>query len=400
MPQSKHRRTAYIAKACLQCAKSKQRCDGQLPCGRCTSKSLECSYPASKSRRASRNAQSSVTNQDQAVENPSTCQNLDNQSELSTQQLDNSSETRIATFPCWPPSDMGSVIGLSSQPSQAPDQNLGSVLDELGDFQAFGFSHIGAFWGSDIYPALEDQSPGLSWPLAPQFSLPQAMIHDLAGAAPAQDMLTPASCEPAVESLEKEAPAPSFTQTFRSPHSSSEESNITADASARNQSINQESDAWRAEDYRHVPRLTEDVYQEMTKHFERYNRDDEYWSPFTSNSFPPITHINIFIQVYFEEFHSLLPFLHQATFAPTKDTWMLSLGVAAVGCVFSRATNSGTTVYNLHEFLRRAIHVQVRPSIISDLCNPGVDLASRLNASEILFQIFPSSRQFFSINLA
>jgi hypothetical protein len=257
---------------------------------------------------------------------------------------------------------MGSIIGLSSQPSLAPDQNLDSVLDVYGDFQAFGFSHTGAFCGLDSYPTLEDESPGLPWPPALQFSLPQAMIHDHADAAPTQNMPTPASREPAVESLETEAPAPSFTQTFRSPHSSSEKSNVTASASARNQGINQEFDAWRAEDYCHVPRLTEDVYQEMTKHFERYNRDDEYWSLFTSSSFPPITHINIFIQVYFEEFHSLLPFLHKATFAPTKDKWILSLGVAAVGCIFSRAMNSRTTLYDLQEFLRRAIHVQVRPS--------------------------------------
>jgi hypothetical protein len=166
-----------------------------------------------------------------------------------------------------------------------------------------------------------------------------------------------------------------------------------------NEGISQDYDVWRAEDYCHVPRLTEDVYEEMTKHFARYNSDDEYWTPFTCRNFPPITHINTFIQVYFEEFHSLLPFLHRATFAPTRDKWMLSLGIAAVGSIFSRARNSRTTIYDLQEFLRRAIHVQVCPSN-DEVYIPGLNVTTRLNACEACCQMSPWCRQLFSIYLA
>ncbi|KAF4416155.1 hypothetical protein FACUT_12810 [Fusarium acutatum] len=197
--------------------------------------------------------------------------------------------------------------------------------------------------------------PSLSSPSTTQSSQPQTTIPQLAAAT--QNAPPPAPSEPEVERLQSETPTPSLTQNFRSPNSSNERSSVRS-LSATNDCIDPDSDAWRAEDYCHVPRLTEDVYQEMVKHFARYNRDNEYWSTFTTSDFPAITHINTFIQVYFEEFHSLLPFLHKPSFAPTKDQWILSLGVAAIGSIFSRATNSRMTSFNLLEFLRRAIHVQ------------------------------------------
>jgi hypothetical protein len=253
---------------------------------------------------------------------------------------------------------------LLSQPPLLLDQDLGSVFDTHGDFQGFGLSHRGAFWGLESgRPPLVDETPSLSSSSALDFSLPETMVPQ--HVALTQDPPTSAPSETAVERLETDAPAPSFTQTFRSPDSSHQKS-IGLNGSTADEGNSQDSDAWRAEDYCHVPRLTEDVYQEMTKHFARYNRDDEYWTPFTSSKFPPITHINTFMQVYFEDFHSLLPFLHKATFAPARDKWILSLGVAAVGSIFSRAKNSRTIIYDLQEFLRRAIHVQV--SLPNDTC--------------------------------
>ncbi|KAF4342270.1 hypothetical protein FBEOM_3782 [Fusarium beomiforme] len=252
---------------------------------------------------------------------------------------------------------MGAITTLLSQPPLLLDQDLGSVFDTYGDFQGFGFSHIGTFWGLESgRPPLVDETPSLSSSSALDLSLPEITVPQHVPLT--QGTPTSAPSEPAVERLETDAPAPSFTQTFKSPDSSHEKP-IDVNVSTVDEGKPRDSDAWRAEDYCHVPRLTEDVYQEMTKHFARYNRHDEYWTPFTSSNFPPITHINIFIQVYFEEFHTLLPFLHKATFAPAKDKWILSLGVAAVGSIFSRAKNSRTIIYDLQEFLRRAIHVQV-----------------------------------------
>ncbi|EWG55843.1 hypothetical protein FVEG_17606 [Fusarium verticillioides 7600] len=198
--------------------------------------------------------------------------------------------------------------------------------------------------------------PNLSSPSALQFSLPQTTTDPELAASP-HNKPPPASNETEANRLISELTAPILTETFISPNSS-DEGPSKRSVSATNDYVNQDSDAWRAEDYCHVPRLKEDVYQEMTKHFARYNRDNEYWSSFTSSAFPPSTYINTFIQVYFEEFHSLLPFLHKASFAPKKDQWILSLSVAAIGCIFSRAATTRIASFTLLEFLRRAIHVQ------------------------------------------
>ncbi|CCT74220.1 uncharacterized protein FFUJ_10263 [Fusarium fujikuroi IMI 58289] len=346
-PPAKQHRTPYVAQACLKCAKSKQRCDGQLPCGRCTSKRLQCSYPPSKSRRATQNTPGSVASQNQGLQNEANHTGFCDQPGLN-QQLQSSTESDTTSLSYWPPSNNESMTGLSSQPSLAPDQNIGSVFGVYGDFEWSGPSDAGAFWGLETYLSL-GAMPTLSSPSALESS------QSLADATP--NLQPPASSGPEVGRPETDKLAPRVTQTLESPHSSNGRLSDRS-LSATNDCIDPDSDAWRAEDYCHVPRLSEDVYQEMIKHFARYNRDDEYWSIFTSSDFPPITHINTFIQVYFEEFHSLLPFLHKASFAPTKDQWILSLGVAAIGSIFSRVANSSVASFNLVELLRRAIHVQ------------------------------------------
>ncbi|KAI1694100.1 fungal zn(2)-Cys(6) binuclear cluster domain-containing protein [Ditylenchus destructor] len=313
-PPSKQHRTPYVTQACLQCAKSKQRCDGQLPCGRCSTKQLECSYPPSKIDVHLRKHKGLISS---SAEVP--------------QQSENSTDSDITSLLYWPPSNIEPINGLSSQPSLAPDQDIESVFDVYGDFGCSGPSDHAISTATDDVPEL--------------------------AAAITQIVPPPVPSELEVDRFEPETPAPSLTQNFRSPHSSNERSSVRS-LLAIYDCVDPDSDAWRAEDYCHVPRLSEDAYQEMAKHFARYNRDDEYWSTFTKSDFPAITHINIFIQVYFEEFHCLLPFLHKASFAPIKDHWILSLGVAAIGSIFSRTANSRMISYDLLELLRRAIHVQ------------------------------------------
>ncbi|KAF5624793.1 uncharacterized protein FTJAE_10140 [Fusarium tjaetaba] len=353
-PPAKQHRTPYVAQACLKCAKSKQRCDGQLPCGRCTTKQFECSYPPSKNRRAAQKTQSSFASRDQGLQDETAYTGLAHQPGP-TQQSENSTDSDITSLSHWPPSNIEPINGLSSQPSLAPDQDIESVFDVYGDFGCSGPSDAGAFWSLENFLSMGEM-PSLPSPSAQQFPLPQMTVPELAPAA-TQIMPPPVPSELEADRFESETPTPSLSQNFRSPHSSNERSSVRS-LSATNDCVDPDSDAWRAEDYCHVPRLSEDAYQEMAKHFARYNRDDEYWSTFTNSDFPAITHINTFIQVYFEEFHCLLPFLHKASFAPTKDQWILSLGVAAIGSIFSRATNSRMTSFDLLELLRRAIHVQ------------------------------------------
>ncbi|KAL2848908.1 cytochrome P450 [Aspergillus pseudoustus] len=165
--------------------------------------------------------------------------------------------------------------------------------------------------------------------------------------------------DPGIKELESEAPPPSFTQTIRiggfcllnqvkglvTGHDTSTSS--------------QDSELWMAENYGHVPPLSSDAYLMMTSVYTRLNCNSDCFVAFTNRPLPSLPNLQVYIQVYFEEFHPVFPLLHKPTFSPTKDKWVLGLGVAAIGSLFSHTLRSEETFYILLEFLRRVIYTQL-----------------------------------------
>lgn len=112
---------------------------------------------------------------------------------------------------------------------------------------------------------------------------------------------------------------------------------------------------WKSEDLGHVKHLSPDAYHRLHLNFERLNADNGYFSSFARGPFPSIAALNAFMQLYFEEFHPIFPLLHQPTFDPGKEDWVLLLAVIVIGCRFSRVQGASESVHLLQEFLRRAI---------------------------------------------
>lgn len=112
---------------------------------------------------------------------------------------------------------------------------------------------------------------------------------------------------------------------------------------------------WKSEDLGHVTHLSPDAYHRLHLNFERLNADNGYFSSFAQGPFPPIAALNAFMQLYFEEFHPTFPLLHQPTFDPGKEDWVILLAVIVIGCRFSRVQGALESVHLLQEFLRRAI---------------------------------------------
>ncbi|GME28027.1 Transcription factor [Neofusicoccum parvum] len=69
--------------------------------------------------------------------------------------------------------------------------------------------------------------------------------------------------------------------------------------------------------------------------------------------------INRFVQLYFEYFHPVLPFLHKPTFNERETPWLLVLAVATVGGHYARGRSSTRFVSTLREYLRRAIVISI-----------------------------------------
>lgn len=369
----KRQKTSYISQACIHCAKSKQRCDGQLPCARCTSKLLGCAYAPLKRGRHGEGNQRSPGGDGQMPEHCDLGQSVrsidgpissEGTSIISLSQSGNdpgNGNVSSTSFPSASQASMESLLDPAiTTPGFSIDQHF---LPTSGSaFQNLTWGSLDPLCDQGMWPLLDYDCASFFDPVA---DLPRAATKKQdtrpLGTSAATSMPSPAETE--VEMLATDAPPPTFTQTADVGSPLDGTTDTVESSSARGMSKtsneNQDPESWRAEDYHHVPSLTQDTYEMMISSFTRLNADNEFYVPFTAQSFPPMNHINIFIQVYFEEFHPVFPFLHKATFFPRQDEWLLAVAVAAVGCIFSRTLRSEQTFYDLHEFLRRAIHLKV-----------------------------------------
>lgn len=358
----------------MRCAKSKQRCNGELPCARCSSKQLSCSYTAPRhelrslpspgsprSIHSGKHSHNGSSSQDTLSMVGSSLFENDHSRNLSLFAIAKGMEIEADTNCVFPAvSKSSDVTEPPRQPSMVTEHYIDdlSVMTEDNNLGDWGWGNFGIPWSQDKGLLFEDDYSSFPSPIT-TFLDASAKPCNLSTVF---NPTSPAWSEPAAQLLESEAPAPSFTQTIRTCGlGASKEINTSLrshDASTPPIS-GQDPELWMAEDYGHVPCLASDTYAIMTSAFTRLNCDSECCVPFTNRDFPLLNHMQIYIQVYFEEFHPVFPLLHKATFSPSSDKWVLSLAVAAVGCLFSQNLRSVENFYILHELLRRAIHIQV-----------------------------------------
>ncbi|KAL2821597.1 fungal-specific transcription factor domain-containing protein [Aspergillus granulosus] len=102
------------------------------------------------------------------------------------------------------------------------------------------------------------------------------------------------------------------------------------------------------------------AYDQLYDAFSRLCCQDNFLYPkFETDSFPDTRMISSFLQHYFQFCHPLYPMLHAPSFNPNKCHWMLILAIAAMGSHCAGVCEQNGTVTAFHEFLRRAILVEV-----------------------------------------
>jgi len=117
---------------------------------------------------------------------------------------------------------------------------------------------------------------------------------------------------------------------------------------------------WAPENLAHVRPLPRQVYNQIAARFEDFNVTKGQYTQFASGAFPSLAACNAFMQLFFEEFNPLFPFLHQPTFDPAIEPWLLVLAVIATGCRFSRVPAAVESGDLMQELLRRAFFAMVR----------------------------------------
>ncbi|CCT73987.1 uncharacterized protein FFB20_02049 [Fusarium fujikuroi] len=367
------RRVAYVAKACVSCARSKQRCDGHSPCGRCSLKNLDCVYRhlLQKGQNSTRGA---------SPQSPSASRESYSQNTLPVVQ----SQTRPLALDSAPsvyspaseaigePPSLSTDVGnnfvemsMDSGQETFPDGvSVNNLTFKIGESDLQGWASLGVDipWNSSMHSMLDNPLFELPDPMAFFFQSPSELL----GQSDVQAIPCPMDSEPMVHQLECETPTPNFTHSLDI-SSYQGQSNQTSPETTSHSSVRDDAEleSWRAEDYGHVPDINDEAYQVMVFTFEQLNSDNVYCIPFTDKHLPSLQHMQIYMQVYFEEYHPIFPLLHKATFSPNKDDWLLSLAVSSIGCLFSKTLRSKEVFPIMQEFLRRAIRIQTSTPSIS-----------------------------------
>ncbi|KAH6653194.1 hypothetical protein BKA67DRAFT_647148 [Truncatella angustata] len=433
-------------RACLECAKARERCTKGAPCSRCSARSLKCTYPQGNSEDLTRAAvQPTITIDSQqrhlhyqspeysglAALNMTTSNPL---TEYGPEGFGNMQYADVypgslegATIPVTFPQAARTPISTSTQ---SPVPSLGVPSSTQDIYNPFGYapraaSTLGSLqiqptyspaiaspisWTSttetaDVaYQALpglgisrvdlsptshsEIQSPVI--PIATSSYMSgtwitdsrlvqqnysdarnQSVSSDAPCSSPWMSLSTMRSTSPAFRSS-RDAPTPvsPWNDTFGGLNVSHSTPTYAPVPQRRPNfaTMDQES-FWipplstfshdRTETHTDFPRISVIVYTKIVQRFRKLciNPTGAYAS-FLSVDFPSLGYLNLFVGLYFQHFDPVLPVIHSQQH-DLDDFWPLSVALSAVGCQYSKSPELLMCAGPLHEFLRRALAVEL-----------------------------------------
>jgi hypothetical protein len=112
-----------------------------------------------------------------------------------------------------------------------------------------------------------------------------------------------------------------------------------------------------SEQYYHVPRISESVYNNIYAHFVQQCDVSHF------QAFPDGEILDTFLQLYFEFFHQELPLFHLSSFDPSPESWMLVVAIVAVGCNYSMSQYRQEVSETMFLLLHRLVSQKVGLSI-------------------------------------
>lgn len=110
----------------------------------------------------------------------------------------------------------------------------------------------------------------------------------------------------------------------------------------------------------HVPEVSNTVVDQMAQLALTIQTTSTFPS-FVDLRIPPAPVINAWVQLYFEHFHPVFPFLHKPSFGRSDTHWLLIFSVSAIGAQFSGLPQSQACSRAMNEMVRRSTSYLVRP---------------------------------------
>ncbi|PLB54961.1 hypothetical protein P170DRAFT_442902 [Aspergillus steynii IBT 23096] len=348
------RNRGRVSKACRQCYLSKVRCNGKQPCQRCQRISAECSYEHHQ-KRTSADQQSDPAAEIDANSSPSThVRDLMETSRpagivstppsMSTKTSTHHRETNFTpmmldTMPNDDGEDRSSHLVSDPLPTTCDISPV--FYSEAADFSSFLDLDLDA----SLFPGILDtghliddfnegfpasMQPDLPLARIPNMSLPPAdveEIYDRAHSPPLEgETLEPRHYQPTTDNSDTNLSFPDM-------------------GNAPLEQVDQENLAHVSD----VPATVLDSVGQLAETMENAPMYPRY----VELRLPPIHIINSWVQLYFEYFHPLFPFLHKPTFRAPETHWLLIFAVSAIGAQFSGLPQAQDCAQSMHEMVRR-----------------------------------------------
>ncbi|KAI5257095.1 hypothetical protein E4T42_01108 [Aureobasidium subglaciale] len=358
------------ARACKECASSKVRCNGTLPCERCTSKSTDCVYP-------------SASSPSQVQDSPSA--HSDFGSTPGASDNASSSVLESAAFPRQLEQSLPHVV----QGGHFTEQNVGTLADTWGfsthsEMAPQATHHVEGSLPTYIHSiSLQEaraQQPAMS-PFEGSYSGTEASF-DIPYTSP-----FPRDRHASLDQLTRR---PRLTPNLRSKTaimgSNSPSSNLvlvshqeefidrselrgsfhrsftpTTSYLSRRRRFNfplsgDVLPAFQDDDYASFNMLSEQTYTAIYKSFTTVCTGlTAYQPPYGSSCFPSRKTLNAFVKLYLERFHPVMPILHHPTLNLDTSHWILSLAIVTIGSHMSTFEQTEEYCLCFDELLRRSI---------------------------------------------
>ncbi|KAI4723724.1 hypothetical protein E4T49_08549 [Aureobasidium sp. EXF-10728] len=360
------------ARACKECANSKVRCNGAMPCERCSMKNVDCVYP-------------SAVSPAQGLDSPS------------------SAVSDYASTPGTSENVQSSVLESVAFPRQ-----LEQSLPYIGHDTAFPEQHIATVtepWSYNSHPGTASQAPFSTSGALPTYAQ-DLMSHDIHAQHSA---LSPfdgsyAGTEASFEipysspfprdrhaSLDQLSRRPRLTPNLRSKTAILDSGGLNAQftfASHQEATTFDRSDirgsfhrsftpatsylsrrrrlnfplsgdvlsTFEDDSYTSFDMLSEQTYANIHRSFMAVCTGlTAYQPPYASSCFPSRKTLNALVKLYLDRFHPVMPILHHPTLDLNGSHWILSLAVVTIGSHMSNFEQSEEYALCFDEFLRRAI---------------------------------------------
>jgi hypothetical protein len=330
--------TQKVQMACVHCGKAKVRCTGTDPCQRCVTNGIECRY--SEHRRATR----AQKRRQQGQHTP--------RSESRNQQENHAQEDALETASNdYTPSGHASAFPLNLITQDEPMRDQSSVLygnegtalrTPYLDLPLFDIPpDFGCGFGDDLGDTMPPLS-GIEWAMLDLPLEASGFIVDVEpGEGNFHSQLQDDNCQATDTSETQIEP-----RQFRI-------SNIMRDAPLRfpdMEGVNP--NEFDDEDRAHVGPVEDNFFTPLLDLASKL-QVDPFHPPFERLVLPPAPVMNIFIQLYFEYFHSLVPILHKPTFSSEVSHWLLVFTVAAIGSRYSKISGAKECSLAMLEVVRR-----------------------------------------------